>query len=453
MKNQLTVASILLVSLFTGQAMAKVTAEEAAKLGNELTPIGAEKAANASGTIPAWTGGLNSTGSLKSKDSGRPDHPFPNEKPLFTITSANMDQYKANLSAGQIALLKKHPNYSMPVYATHRTAALPQSIYDIAKKNAQNTELVEGGNGLTNFDTSVPFALPKDGTEVIWNHLTRYRGGAATRFNTAIPVQKDGSFVPLVMNDTLVWPEFLIGGRDEKKDENILFYFLQQFTAPSIYTGTALMVHDTIDQVKDARRAWVYNSGQRRVRRAPNVAYDGPATGVEGLRITDDYDMFNGAPDRYNWELVGKKELYVPYNSYNLLDTDLKYTDIVKQGHMNPEHLRYELHRVWVVEATLKEGERHIYGKRTFHIDEDSWQAMVIDKYDGRGELWRVSEAHSVQYYDVDTFWLATEVNYDLDSGRYVVTGLANEEPKFMKWGIKAKRKQFTTAALRRMGR
>jgi len=453
MKNKLTSASFLLLSLFASQSMAKVSVEQAAKLGHELTPMGAEQKANSDGSIPAWTGGLNSKGSLKSKDSGRPDHPFPSEKPLFIITNENVAQYKDKLSAGQVALFKKHPTFKMPIYKSHRTAAMPQRIYDSVKNNATNTELVSGGNGLTNFDTSIPFAIPANGIEVVWNHLTRYRGGAAKRYNTAIPVQKDGSFVPIVANDTLVWPEFLVGGRDEKKDDNVLFYFLQQFTAPSIYTGTALMVHDTIDQVKDARRAWMYNSGQRRVRRAPNVAYDGPATGVEGLRVTDDYDMYNGSPNRYEWKLVGKKELYIPYNAYSLLDTELSYDDIINQSHMNTDVLRYELHRVWEVEATLKEGERHIYAKRVFHFDEDTWQAAVIDKYDGRGELWRVSEAHSVQFYDVDATWLATEVNFDLDSGRYVVTGLANEEPKFMQWGIKAKRKQFTTSALRRMGR
>ncbi len=453
MNKNITIASALLVSLFASQSMAKVSNAELAKIGTELTPIGAEMAGNAAGTIPAWTGGLNSSGDLKSKDSGRPDHPFADEKPLFIITKANLEQYKENLSAGQIAMLNKYPEFAMPVYKTHRSAAYPQSIYDIAKKNALNTELVAGGNGLTNFDTSYPFIIPKDGNEVIWNHLTRYRGGAAKRFSTTIPVQKNGSFVPLILNDTLVWPEFLVGGRDNKKDDNILFYYLQQFTAPAIYTGTALLVHDTVDQVKDARRAWVYNSGQRRVRRAPNVAYDGPATGVEGLRVTDDYDMYNGAPDRYNWKLVGKKELYIPYNSYNMLNTDLSYDDLLQQGHMTPEHLRYELHRVWVVEATLKEGERHIYAKRVFHIDEDSWQASVIDKYDGRGQLWRMSEAHGVQFYDVDTYWFANEVNYDLDSGRYLVTGLANQEPKFLKWGVKLKRKEFSTSALRRMGR
>lgn len=453
MNKKLTAASLLMLSIFASQSMAKVSTTQAAKLGQELTPTGAVQSANADGSIPAWTGGLHSKGDLKSKDSGRPENPFSNEKAMFVITAENVSQYKDKLSSGQLAMFAKYPSYTMPIYKTHRTAAMPQSIYDNIKVNATKSELVAGGNGLKDFNTAIPFPIPSTGLEVIWNHLTRYRGGAVKRFNTAIPVQTDGSFVPIVANDTLVWPEFLVGGRDAKKDDNILFYYLQQITAPSLYTGSALMVHDTIDQVKDSRRAWVYNTGQRRVRRAPNVAYDAPSTGIEGLRVTDDYDMYNGAPNRYDWKLVGKKELYIPYNAYKLLDTSLSYSDIVRQGHMNGEHLRYELHRVWQVEATLKERARHIYGKRTFYIDEDTWQAAVIDKYDGRGDLWRVSEAHAIQFYDVDTPWMASEVNFDLNSGRYVVTGLANEEPKYMKWGIKAKRKDFSTSALRRIGR
>jgi len=162
--------------------------------------------------------------------------------------------------------------------------------------------------------------------------------------------------------------------------------------------------------------------------------------------------MMNGAPDRYNWELVGKKEMYIPYNSYKLLDRDLKYTDIVRPGHMNQELTRYELHRVWHVRATLKEGERHIYARRDIYFDEDSWQAAVIDQYDGRGELWRVSEAHAVQFYDRDVPWYAVETIYDVLSGRYLVLGLTNEEANPYEFGIQRQSRDYTPAALRRSG-
>lgn len=453
MKKVITTASLLVLSLAAGSALAKVSPEQASQLGKTLTPLGAEQAANAAGTIPAWQGGLNSKNSTKSKDPGRPDNPFPEDKVLFEITNANLSQYKENLSSGQIAMFGKYADYKMPVYQSRRTAAYPAELYPVIKQNATTAELIQGGNGLTNFNTTIPFPVANDAIEVIWNHITRYRGGSAKRFLTTIPVQADGSFVPVKLNDQLVWPEFLKSGRHVKKDDNILFYYLQQITAPARLTGTALLIHETIDQVAEARRAWVYNSGQRRVRRAPNVAYDGPGAGTDGLRTTDNFDMFNGAPDRYNWKLVGKKELYIPYNSYKMLDPTAKYEDLVQAGHLNPDYLRYELHRVWQVEATLKEGSRHIYAKRTLFIDEDTWGAAVADHYDGRGELWKLSEAHKVQFYDVDTTWIAAETLHDLNSGRYLVTGLSNEEPKFMVWGGKSSRRDFSSAALRRLGR
>jgi|TARA_R110000772_G_scaffold29112_2_gene72941 hypothetical protein len=453
MKKYITTASLLMLTIASSSVLAKVSPEEAAKLGTTLTPLGAVMSANAAGTIPAWTGGLNSKNSTKSEDSGRPAHPFPADKPLMVITSANYSDYKNNLSPGQIAMFEKYADYKMPIYKSKRTAAYSDDLYGVIKKNATTAELVQSGNGIINFDTAIPFPIAKNGSEVIWNHITRYRGGTAKRFLTTIPVQSNGSFVPVKMNDQLVWPEFLKEGRDADKDDNILFYYLQEITAPARLTGTALLVHETIDQVKEARKAWVYNAGQRRVRRAPNVAYDGPGAGTDGLRATDNYDMYNGAPDRYDWKLIGKKELYIPYNSYNLLDTNAKYEDLIEEGHLNADYLRYELHRVWQVEATLKEGARHIYAKRTFFIDEDTWGASVIDHYDGRGELWKLSEAHNIQFYDVDTPWMVAETLYDLNSGRYLVTGLSNEEPTFMIFGEKVKRTDFSTSALRRLGR
>jgi len=453
MKKFTSTASLLILSLVANSALAKVTPEKANQLGDTLTPIGAEKAGNASGTIPKWTGGLHSKNSTSSDDSGRPTNPFKDDKVLFEITNKNLAQYENNLSAGQLAMFKKYAEYKMPIYKTRRTAAYSDDMYAKIKNNATSAELIQGGNGIANFDTTIPFPLAENATEVIWNHITRYRGGSAKRYFTTIPVQSNGSFTAVKMNDQLVWPEFLKTGRDAKKDDNVLFYYLQQITAPARLTGTALLVHETIDQVKESRRAWVYNAGQRRVRRAPNVAYDGPGAGSDGLRAADNFDMYNGAPDRYNWKLVGKKELYIPYNSYKLLDTTAKYDELIQAGHLNPSHLRYELHRVWQVEATLKDDARHIYAKRTLYIDEDTWGASVIDQYDGRGELWKLSEAHNIQFYDVDTPWMVAETLHDLNSGRYLVTGLSNEEPKFMFWGGKATRRDFSSSALRRLGR
>ena len=250
-----------------------------------------------------------------------------------------------------------------------------------------------------------------------------------------------------------MWPQYLKDGFDAKKDDNILNYFTQVVLAPTRLTGNVLLIHETLDQVKQPRKAWQYNAGQRRVRRAPQVAFDAPGTAAEGLRTADNLDMYNGAPTRYDWKLVGKQELYIPYNSFKLASRDLGYSDILKPGHINSDLTRYELHRVWVVEATLKQGERHIYAKRRFYIDEDSWQVSIVDHYDARGELWRVGEAHAFPYRDAKVLWHVGEVLHDLQSGRYLAGSLTNEEKAGFQFGVSLKRKEFTTAAIRRSGK
>ncbi|MFU8783764.1 DUF1329 domain-containing protein [Aliidiomarina sp.] len=448
MKKIMLTAGVMALSLVSASVSAAMLESNAARLGQDLTPLGAERAGNAEGTIPEWTGGLSNPGA----DVHRPQNPFPDEQPLYTITHDNLSEHRERLSPGQIAMFDRYPTYKMHIYQTRRTAAYPQEIYDIVKANAENASLAEGGMGLDNFSGYVPFPVPSSGLEVIWNHLTRYRGGAVQRTVGQFPVQANGNYEMVRLREQLVWPEHLQGGRDERADDNILFYFLQEVLAPARLTGTVLLVHDTINQVQESRRAWLYNAGQRRVRRAPNVAYDGPGTASDGLRTSDGLDMFNGAPDKYDWKLVGKKEMYIPYNNYKLLDDSLKYSDIIQPGHLNQDHVRYELHRVWVVEASVKEGERHIYAQRNFFIDEDTWTASVIDHYDGRGELWRVGEAYNVQFYGNDVPWMAAESLYDLNNGRYLVLGLANEEGDFMDFSITPRRQDFTQQALRRMG-
>lgn len=431
------------LGLVSSMSLGAVSNSEATALGNQLTPIGAEKAGNAANTIPAWTG-------KPLTDS----HALEQESPLFEITAQNYQSHQKNLSSGQIAMLLKYPDsYKISVYPSHRTATYAPHIYELAKRNATQAELVKGGNGLKNFQETVPFPIPKNGLEVIWNHITRYRGGHVERTMVQAPVQENGKHIRIKIRDRLVWPQHLTDGYKPKKDHNMLFYYTQKVMEPARLTGNVLLVHETIDQVAEPRSAWVYNAGQRRVRRAPQVAYDSPGFASEGSRTTDNFDMYNGAPDRYDWKLIGKQELYIPYNSFKLASKSLSYDQIIHPRHLNPEHTRHELHRVWVVEATLKDGERHVYAKRRFYIDEDTWQAAVIDHYDGRGELWRMSEAHELQYTEVNVPWFTAEVLHDLLSGRYLVIGLTNEESKGFDFNLKAKHGDFTPAALRRSGK
>ncbi len=447
MKTLSYAASILLL-IFSNSIWAKVTQEQANQLGKKLTPIGAQMSANKDGSIPNYTGGLS-----QDTEANPFEDIYANEQPLFIITAKNAMKYKDKLSDGQLALFAKYPDtYNMPIYKTHRTAAYPQNIQAKARKNAIATELVVGGTGLINFDETIPFAIPKSGEEVIWNHISRFRGGSVEVNSAQLTVQRNGTFTPVRLNSILTSPQYLVDGYNPKTDDNILFYYLQAVKSPARYTGNIFLVHETLDQVKQPRMAWTYNAGQRRVRRAPQVAYDAPSEASEGLRTTDQVDMFNGATDRYDWKLLGKKEVFIPYNAYKIADPKVKYKDIVGVGHINQDYTRYELHRVWQVEATLRDGSRHIYSKRTFYVDEDSWQIALADHYDGRGELWRTAEGHSLQFVNAETTWYAAGTVYDLFSGRYVID-LSNEERDPYTFGTQVKHKNFSTAAIRRLGK
>ena len=440
--------------LFAPAAWGAVSPQEAAHLGQDLTPLGGEKAANADGSIPAWTGGIKSAaeaGFPAYKSGEHHPDPYAADKPLFTITPANAAQYAAKLTEGHKALFKTYADYKMIVYPTHRSAAAPESVYEATKRIATTATLVPDGNGITGAVGGTPFPIPKSGLEVYWNHLTRYRGIAAARQVGQVPVESGGNYTMVNLKEEFYFP-YYVPGMTEAGLDNIIVYFLQETTAPARLAGEVLLVQETMNQSKDSRRAWIYNPGQRRVRRAPNVAFDNPGTNSDNQRTDDQFDMYNGSPQRYDWKLVGKKEMYVPYNSYQLQSEKIKYSELLQKNHIKQDYARYELHRVWVVDATLKSGVSHIYSRRTLYVDEDSWQILAVDCYDSRGKLWRVQEGHAINYYDLPTLWTDLELVMDLSNGRYLALGLQNEQPKSYDFSIKRTASDFQPSVLERRG-
>ena len=414
--------------VFSAPAIAKVDAARAEALKTTLTPTGAEKGANKDGTIPAWGGGLKAPPAGFGGAGKRYLDPFPGDKPKFTIAKDNLAQYKDKLTPGQLALFAKYgATYKMNVFETRRTFANPQSIYDASFKNATTGVLAGNGETLQGAITGVPFPIPTGGQEAIWNHKLRYQDLSKRRWNNQFAVTTAGDFNLVKIQEDATFPynapNATLAGLN-----NVGIYFLQITTAPARLAGTILLVHETMDQVKEARRAWQYNPGQKRLRRAPNVGYDNPGTASDGLRTNDQLDVFNGATDRYEWKLLGKKEIYVPANSYLIHSDQHKYKDIVKKGHINQDLARYELRRVWVVDSTLKKGTSHIYKRRTFYVEEDGWQIAAVDIYDNRDQMWRVQEAHTVMAYDKPYQMSIGETVYDLQSNRYLVMALNNED-------------------------
>jgi len=461
---------IIIFSLFYTNVSAKVSQDKVKQLGltgTSLTPLGAERAGNIDGTIPEWDGGVIPTSEknlikLFPKSYQVPSSykkgdfhtcPFKEEGKLLTITSDNYQKYQEKLTEGMIALLKKYPDtFKINIYKTHRTASMPEWVYKASMENAMNAELVENGNGIKGARVTSPFPIPENGLEVIWNHITHFRGEAVEKYGAQAAPTQNGDYIIMKMIETMLVPYSNPSATvNQLEKKNILGYFLQMLTAPPQLTGTALLIHDYLNQKKQPRNAWIYRTGERRVRRAPNAAYDYPGTASDGLRTTDDWDFYNGAPDRYNWTLIGKAEKYVPYNCYKLHSNTIKYKDILKPGHINQELVRYELHRVWIVEANLKDGSQHVYKKRRFYIDEDSWAAVAAEMYNHKGQLWRVILAHPVNYYEMPLLWSTLDVYHDLIVGRYLATNLDNEAEMF-NFSVQLTKRNFSSGALRRTG-
>jgi len=451
-KHWLGVATAL--SIFVSStATAAVSVKEAERLKADLTPIGAERAGNGS-DIPPWRGGLTLPPLSYQKPGQHHPDPFPQDKPLFTITSKNMNKYAKYLSEGEKALFKTYPDtFKMPIFKTRRTASAPEWVYENTYKNAIRAELTKDGNGINYAFGGIPFPLAKTGIEVIWNHLTRWRSTHFSRRASEVAVQTNGNYSLVTVQQEVKFNYYDPSSSIEELD-NRLFYYLSFTKAPARLAGGAVLVHDPINQVEEDRQAWGYNAGQRRVRRAPNLSYDTPIAAADGLRFADDTDMYNGAPDRFNWKLLGKKEIYIPYNSYRATSNNVKYDDLLQAGHINPKYTRYEKHRVYVVEGTLKEGQRHSYSKRVFYIDEDTWGIVLADQYDKAGELYRVSMAYVKNYYEVPATINSLDVFHDLKARRYHVQGLDNEERSTVDFSVDMPGdRYFTPAELRRRGR
>jgi len=427
-------------------ASASAAERDFSRLARDLTPIGAERAGNADGSIPAWDGGLTQPPAGWTPQQGYVD-PFPGDQPLFTITAENADQHAARLTPGMQAMLKKYPqHYRMQVYPTRRTAALPKDVTDRVREQAPKVEL--NGFGLKNLGGSTtPFPIPGNGLEAIWNHLVRYVGGGTERIGHSFPVRANGDHFKIGFRSQRIYAQNM-----QDAEPNRLFYALGYFTEPATLRGTIFLVHEPVDQVAEQRSAWIYNAGARRVRRAPDLNYDGVNDGSEGMIVTDQVDGYNGAPDRFEWKLIGKREMYIPYNTYRLSDKSLKYKDIIGRHTINADLVRYELHRVWVVEGTLKSGQRHVYGRRTFYLDEDSWSVVSEEAYDNRGGLWRVALLGMIQYYDAVVPWYRFGVVHDLTTGGYIAGGFDNEIKEPIRFGVKGRLGDFQPDALRRLG-
>jgi hypothetical protein len=413
----------LLAAAFAAQAHAVITAEEAKALGTTLTLVGAEKAGNKEGTIPEYAGGLTTApAGFKSGGGVRPN-PFGGEKPRLIIDAKNMAQYADKLTDGTKALLQKYPTYRVDVYPTHRTAAFPKFVTDNTVKNATKVKTANEGRSIEGAHAGFPFPIPKDGYEAMWNHLVRFNGQAYEAKYRNLSVDASGR--PTLSTEGISVQEYPFW--DASKTSADTFWRIKlSYTGPARRAGEALLIVDPLDIGQKDRRAWSYLPGQRRVKVAPDFSHDTPNPGTAGATTFDDTFIFNGSMDRFDFKLIGKKEMFVPYNAYAAV-YEAKQDELLKPNHLNPDLVRWELHRVWVVEATLRPGKRHVYSKRVFYLDEDSWAALASDQYDARGQLYRAGFAYMAPSYDVPAPYTDMFGHYDLVARIYSLTGFIAE--------------------------
>ncbi len=424
------IAVLAAVALMPALALAKVSPEEAANLGKTLTPVGAERAANKDGTIPEWTPAKQS-GSLKGQYPT--DAAIEAEKPLFTIDSKNIAKYGDKLTEGHKELLKRFPeSYKMNVYPSHRNVNFPEKILQETVKNATRAEL-EGVDNPRGAFVGFPFPIPKSGAEPIWNHRVKWRGDAVRRFNNQMIVQQSGKFsLTKIVEDVKFYYSNTSNPTPPELKPGVDFLkYLSETISPPRIAGTFILVHEKAGFGSEGRAAWLYAPALKRIRRAPAVCCDNPYEGTDGHQFYDQVDMYNGVLERFSWKLVGKREMYIPYNSYRIAGNKTKYADIARPNHVNPELPRYELHRVWVVEADNKPDQRHTFKKRRIYLDEDSWNIVAIDNYDQEDKLTQFQEGHLVPYSNILAASTLPEVIYHFNSGRYFVTAMINEDQPY----------------------
>jgi len=409
---------LALAGAFAPFARAQVSAEQAQLLKSRLTPVGAERAANEAGTIPAWTGGYTTPPPGYRQGEVRAD-PFADEKPLFSITPANVRDYADKLPEGAKTLFAKYPDYRMEIYPTHRSAAAPDWVYDNIFKNATRAHAAPEGiaYGVEGAAGGIPFPIPQNGYEAMWNHLLAFWGPAreVTIGNYVVPEQ--GS-VELVSSYKEI-ADFPYYYRDATPGTFGGYYFktLHIAVAPPARVGESYLNWQPIDIKKNDFAAWRLLPGEHRVRKAPGISYDVPDVDAAGYLSLDEYYLFFGGLDHYNFKIVGKKEMYVPYNNNRLYTRPVG--EVLGREHANPADLRYELHRVWVIDGTLTPGKHDIVAHRRLYLDEDTWLAVYSDAWDEQGRLWKFGEGTMYLMPDAPAMITGSQFDYDFELGGY----------------------------------
>jgi len=348
--------------------------------------------------------------------------PFADDKPLYIITGANVAEYEDKLTEATKELLKRFPSYSVSVYPTRRSVSYPDWIVENMKKNAANPEckLVEGGLGVTGCFGGVPFPNPKNGHEAMWNLQLHYKGASTHTSGTGWYVDANGNKVMTAViqnrnqndyyNKELTAEQFYADGGP-------YFLNLNIYPGPARIAGEGNLQRKSVNPVALPDKTWNYTPGQRRVRLTPDTAYDFPVSSSGGALLYDEIYLFSGMMDRFDWKLVGVQEMIMPYNAYRWFSATPE--ELLQANHPNPDVMRWELHRVYVVEATLKDGMRHVMPKKRFYLNEDAPGAGMMDGWDAAGNLSKGGWGPLMAAYDKQIPYASTTWLYNFNTGVY----------------------------------
>ena len=405
-------------------------------LQTTLTPFGSERAGNKAGTIPAWTGGLTAVPAGMSWDPTKtlPPDFFASDAMLYQVDSSNLAQYEGLLSEG-IQTLIKDKGFYVKVYPTHRTHAAPQWVYgniaaNVARVTPQNGTYRMGFNGGYG---GIPFPfLSSDpaeaGAQAMWNHEQRFM--APYMVTTVCGYTVEGGSPVLVSGQTVYWKSgyYQPNGSPSTYNGDSFDTFLRQFAPPTAAGGESLG-YLTSNPVAHPFQAWTLLACQGRVRRTPDLQFDTPSSYVDDITNYDENFGFNGALYKYDWKLIGKKEMLIPYNNNGVFWVDA--VPMHDKDYYNPEHVRWELHRVWQVEATLHQGERNVLARRMFYLDEDMSLVGLNDSWDAAGNLARVQYNLIANFPNLPGNLCMNTISYAMQTGNYVSNNGAYADPPY----------------------
>jgi hypothetical protein len=356
-------------------------------------------------------------------------NPFIEDKIQFEINSSNYENYLTQLTDGQIKMFQSYPDtFVMNIYPSRRSCAVPQEVLDLSKSG--NANMIADGEGVDGIVGSIPFPNASEPLHHVWNHILRYRGVDIIGGAPYYVVNPDGSMTQgageaIAKN---CWNPFV----KDNYCKGLQGMLMQKVTHPPRLADASLLVIESLNALDNPRKAWVYDPGTRRVRRAPNIAYDYLGSASQGLSTADSFDGFNGAKDRYNWSNVGTELKFMPYNVYDFYNADRK--EVLANFHVNQKYMRYELVKVNIVKAEVKSDKRHIYPHRVMYFDTDSHGMISEEIYDGKKEIMNYRELPLMNFYDEPACLAIHSATYNFATRRYLLNNVRSSEIDKIIW-------------------